>query len=190
MREAKQTHSTAVMDIAQPAPVRTISRDAFALVLNAIRSARVTHFPIAAAEGPALIVEGSPDALERVRVIAEDVAHLYVHLSFTGTWPDVSAELKVFGFDRELPQVRAGVPNGHQSCDHCPGYGPLYESLPVCRDCGDAVCESCRLAGSLTESDGESKATCLCKSCWHGVVVADYEADGDLDVAHAHAEES
>ena len=167
------------------APVRTPTQQAFEATLRAINAPFYRPF---FASRPMTTTNGNAESLERVRVIA-DAAGLYTHFT-----PALTS-LQVWGFDQQrvtfTPAPTAvHIPAGHQSCDQCPGYGPLYESLPVCRDCGDAVCESCRLAGSLTESDGESKATCLCATYWQEVVISDLQADGDLDLAHAHAEEN
>lgn len=90
------------MHFIMPREAQTISRDAFVLVLDALRTVTVKHYPIAALEGPALIIEGSPEALEHVRVIAEDHAKLYAHLEFDHSAQPVTAELKVWGFERVL----------------------------------------------------------------------------------------
>lgn len=158
------------------APVRTPTQQAFEATLRAINAPFYRPF---FASRPMTTINGTLEPLEQVRVIAE-AAGLYTHFTPAFT------SLEVWGFDQlrvtfTPAPTAVPIPAGHQSCDHCTGYGPLYESLPVCRDCGDAVCEACRLAGSLTESDGESKPTCTCATCWQEVITDDLKADGDLD---------
>lgn len=172
-------------DSARAQPVRTPTQQAFETTLRAINAPFYRPF---FASRPMTTINGNADSLEKVRLIAE-AAGLYTHFT-----PALTS-LQVWGFDQlrvtftPAPTV-AQVPVGHQSCDHCTGYGPRYESLPTCRDCGDAVCASCQMPGSLHESDGESRATCTCKTCWQEVITDDLNADADLDLAHAHREEN
>lgn len=56
------------------------------------------------------------------------------------------------------------IPLGHDGCDHCPGYGDLYERLPFCRDCDERVCPACAVVGT-TRDENERGTSVICKLC-------------------------
>lgn len=186
MREAKQTHSTAVMDIAQPAPVRTPTQQAFEATLRAINAPFYRPF---FASRPMTTINGNAESLERVRVIA-DAAGLYTHFT-----PALTS-LQVWGFDQQrvtfTPAPTAvHIPRGCEGCDQCSAYSRVYECFPRCPDCGEDVCESCRVESTLVKhlEDGEGRRdACMCKRCWQAMCEADYQADCDLETAELHRE--
>jgi hypothetical protein len=45
------------------------------------------------------------------------------------------------------------------TCDRCPKISEEYTRWPVCRECGDDVCNTCIVAGSLDDESG--RAICI-----------------------------